>query len=253
MASYLFDSEIAQRYGVDEAIMIWNLSYWIQHNEANGVHFHDGRTWTFNSVDAFTKIFPFWTRAQIRRILGSLEDKGVIITGNYNETAYDRRMWYAFTDSFQQMHLLKSANGCCEKSKSIIVTTDNIDTIANNKQDNKQAAEGGLFPSNEFQPITITRPRKTSEGLCLFENSKFAEYDIFAEQFKEPEFKEIDLVYYYHVVADWSASKGAKKRDWIATARNIMRKDKDAGKLHLLTAGTSLTPDAIEYLKMMSN
>ena len=42
--------------------MIFNLAYWIRHNEANGLHYHDGRTWTFNSVEAFTKLFPFWSR-----------------------------------------------------------------------------------------------------------------------------------------------------------------------------------------------
>ena len=77
--TYQFDTDIAALYGVDESIMIANLQFWIRKNEANGKHFHDGRFWTYNSIDAFTKLFPFWTARQIRRILKSLEEKGVIV------------------------------------------------------------------------------------------------------------------------------------------------------------------------------
>ena len=50
---YSFDIEVAQQYGVNEAIMIKNLQFWIMKNKANGKHFHDGHTWTYNSVAAF--------------------------------------------------------------------------------------------------------------------------------------------------------------------------------------------------------
>lgn len=124
-------------------------------------------------------------------------------------------------------------------------------TIEQNK-----AAESCLFPSadNGFVPFTVTRPRRTSEPTCLFENSRYADYDMFAAEFKEPEYKDIDIAYYYGVCSDWSSSRGAKKRDWIATARNIMRSDKEKGKLHLLGANnTGLDADTIEYLKQMAD
>ena len=241
---------MAEHYGVDNAIMIWNLSYWIQHNEANGMHYHDGRTWTFNSVDAFTKIFPFWSKGQIRRILKSLEESGVIMTGNYNASAYDRKTWYAFTDSFLQMHLSKSTNGKSENDKSIKDSIINQDSTKIINEDNKPA-DGGLFPA-EPDEKKVGRPRKTSEPACLFENSRFADYDAFAVQFKTPEFVDIDIVYYYHAVADWSAQKGKKMKDWIATARNFIRGDIEKGKLHKITTGPVLSPDAIQYLKDMA-
>ena len=253
MKAFVFDDEIAVKYGVDSAIMIWNLSYWIEHNEANGMHFHDGRTWTFNSVEAFTKIFPFWSRGQIRRILKSLEDNGVIMTGNYNQSTYERKMWYAFTDQFLQMHLSKSANGNVEIEKCNNIESLNS-TNKTNINTNIKPADGGLFESEpEFQPVTVTRPRRTTEPLCLFENSKFADYEAFAAEFKAPEFEAVDLVYYYHAVADWSAQKGKKMRDWIATARNFIRGDMERGKLHRTDGGSGLSPDAIKYLQDMSD
>ena len=124
---------------------------------------------------------------------------------------------------------------------------DNTKDIYNDK------ADGGLFPTDSgFVPVTVTRPRRTSEPACLFADSKFADYDAFAAHFTAPEFAGIDIVYYYHAVADWSAQKGKKMKDWIATARNFIRGDMEKGKLHRLTTGNGgLTPEAIEYLESL--
>ena len=256
MKVFVFEAEIAKQYGVDNAIMIWNFQYWIQHNEANGMHYHDGRTWTYNTVEAFTKIFPFWSRGQIRRILKSLEDSGVIITGNYNQSAYDRKTWYAFTDSFLQMHLPISTNGQAENVKSNIVSNKNNLVINKLENEDDKPADGGLFPTEPaFETVTVTRPRRTTEpAACLFENSRFAEYNAFAAEFSSPEFADVDVVYYYHAVADWSAQKGKKMKDWIATARNFIRGDMEKGKLHRKSGtGPGLSPDAIKYLQDMAD
>lgn len=125
---------------------------------------------------------------------------------------------------------------------------DNKDISIDNKEDN---ADGGLFPS---ESVSVKRPRKTSETLCLFENSRYANYEIFAEQFKEPEFADVDIVYYFHAVGDWSSRNGKKQKDWIATARNFMRNDKRDGKLvKVKQDGAALSPDAIEYLQSMTD
>ena len=251
--TYQFDTDIAALYGVDESIMIANLQFWIRKNEANGKHFHDGRFWTYNSIDAFTKLFPFWTARQIRRILKSLEEKGVIVTGNFNTSAYDRTTWYAFGDSFLrkgQKHFTETSNGNDKSGKSVI---NNVTDIKPDNNPN-EAADGGLFPS-EQDSIIVTRPRRTAEpSACLFENSRFADYKDFAEQFNTPEFANVDLVYYYHAVADWSAQKGKKMKDWIATTRNFIRGDMEKGKLHRLSGmGAELSPDALKYLNDMAD
>jgi len=96
---YLFDVEDAEEYGLDEAVMLYNIRYWITLNKANNTNFYDGRTWTYNSITAFKELFPFWTENQIRRILKSLIDRHILITGNYNKRAYDRTLWYSFYDN----------------------------------------------------------------------------------------------------------------------------------------------------------
>ena len=96
--NYYFNVGDAKSYGVDEAIMLQNIKHWISRNVANNTNFHDGRYWTFNSAQAYSIMFPFWSERQIRRILQSLVRQGVILTGNYNKIAYDRTYWYSLSD-----------------------------------------------------------------------------------------------------------------------------------------------------------
>lgn len=111
-----------------------------------------------------------------------------------------------------------------------------------------KAADGGLFPSEQ----EVKRPKRTSEQLCLFANSRYADYNAFSAEFTAPEFAGIDILYYYHAVSDWSAQKGKKMKDWIATARNFIRGDIEKNKLHRIGATGGLSPDALQYLQDMA-
>ena len=112
-----FDVELAKEYGVECAIIIQNLAYWVQKNAANDKSYHDGRYWTYNSIKAFAKLFPYYTEKQISYALEKLKKAGIIMTGNYNKVAYDRTLWYAFTDfgisilQKRNFHLTKLENG----------------------------------------------------------------------------------------------------------------------------------------------
>lgn len=121
-----FDSMHAEQYGLPEAIMIVSFQYWIRLNRANGRHQNDGRTWTYNSNKALAEMFPYLTEKQVRRTIDSLVEKGVLIKGNYNASAYDRTCWYAFSDESifldGQIDLPKKANGVAQKGEPIPVT-----------------------------------------------------------------------------------------------------------------------------------
>lgn len=95
----MFDEAIAIEYGVDEAIFISNLYFWIRKNEANEKHFHDGRTWTYNTFQAWCTLFPFWSERQVKHLVKKMTDRGLILTGNYNKIAFDRTLWYALSDN----------------------------------------------------------------------------------------------------------------------------------------------------------
>ncbi len=126
--TYNFDIEIATRIGVDEAIMLNNFVYWLLKNKANNKNFFDGNYWTFNSVRAYSELFPFWNETQIRRILKSLIDQNVLVVGNYNQNAYDRTNWYSLSNEYIYLiDLSKNSNG----------SDNNITPIPNNKPNRK--------------------------------------------------------------------------------------------------------------------
>lgn len=97
--TYNFDSELAQQYGVNEAIFIHNIFFWLSHNAANNKHFYKGRYWTYNSKMAFVKLFPFWTYEQVKKIIKNLSDCGVLLKDNFNEKSWDKTIWYSLDDS----------------------------------------------------------------------------------------------------------------------------------------------------------
>lgn len=99
-----FNVEIAERYGVYDAIILKNILFWVMKNKENGKHRHDGKYWTYNSVSAFSKLFPYFSEKQIRSILSRLERNGLIVSGNYNTSAYDRTKWYALTDKALELY-----------------------------------------------------------------------------------------------------------------------------------------------------
>jgi hypothetical protein len=88
----------AKRYGITEAILLYNLRFWIAKNRASGKHFHNGRTWTYNSYKAFGELFPYLSESQIKRALASLVKQGAILKDNFNKMPYDRTNWYALAD-----------------------------------------------------------------------------------------------------------------------------------------------------------
>lgn len=96
--NHSFNIGIAVKYGMLEAVLLEHLSFWIAKNKANGVNFQDGYYWTYNSTKALAELFPYVSKNTISRALHHLEKEGLLISGNYNKSAYDRTTWYALTE-----------------------------------------------------------------------------------------------------------------------------------------------------------
>ena len=93
-----FNVEVASKVGVECAIILSNIDFWIEKNAANKKHFHDGNYWTYNSAEAFSKLFPYWKPKKIRYLISKLVSDGFLVVGNYNQKKYDRTNWYAITE-----------------------------------------------------------------------------------------------------------------------------------------------------------
>jgi len=119
-----FNNSIAIAYGVEEAIMIHNLWWWVEKNRHNGQHHYEGKYWTYNTMDAFTGLFKFWTLRQVRRIIESCAKQGAIEIGNFNKSGYNRTNWYTVSREIEgfyvseNLHLSNTANAFAQNGKS---------------------------------------------------------------------------------------------------------------------------------------
>lgn len=150
-----FDADIAVKYGMLEAVLLYNIHYWIEKNKANGKNFYDGTYWTYNSTKAFSSLFPYASERQIKAALKHLRDENILMVGNYNESTYDRTLWYALTEKGlsivqnRTMHSTESYNAEDKKEQSNeqecpLESTEednrkdeNVRPIPNNKPNNK--------------------------------------------------------------------------------------------------------------------
>lgn len=92
-----FDIDIAKEFGVNTAIFLDNIAYWTLKNIANKTHYYDNLYWTYNTIQAFTQLFPYWSIRQLRVIIDYCVDKNLLIEGNFNQHKYDKTKWYALT------------------------------------------------------------------------------------------------------------------------------------------------------------
>ena len=95
---HFFDVEVAQKYGMECAVVFQNIAFWVDHNKQNGVHYHDDAYWTYNSSKAFEALFPYMSYQKIGRALLKLEESGLIKSGNYNTSHFDKTKWYTLTE-----------------------------------------------------------------------------------------------------------------------------------------------------------
>jgi hypothetical protein len=177
-----FDIDVAKEYGVVEAVLIYNFQYWIMKNIANSKHLHDGRHWTYNSQQALLQLFPYLSRQSLRTALQHLKDKGVIITGNYNDTAYDRTVWFAFADeekwlfSNQPKHWLESTNGMAESDQPIPYNNTNNNNPQLSKDNIPQGGESVMVEEVSDDELVFETFRKAYKGTKRGLNTEFTNF-----------------------------------------------------------------------------
>lgn len=210
MALHMFDPQVAKEYGVNAAIIFQNLAYWIEHNRANETNFHDGRYWTYNSVKAFAKLFPYLTDKQIRGALKKLEDGGMILFGNYNRSAYDRTRWYALA----------------EKGLSIY-TKGQMDSP---DMENENAHEGEPIPDINTNVTTSNKPdisapkKEPRRKYGEYSNVILSDTDLAKLKAEFPN----DWEERIERLSAYMASTGKTYKNHLATIRNWARRDSES-------------------------
>lgn len=157
---HYFNTEIAKEVGVNAAVILENIAHWVLRNKANDKNFYDGHYWTYNSNAAMAELFPYMNARQVRTALDSLRKNGMVLTGNYNKSSYDRTLWYTVSDDCAErffpdiIHLTKKSNGNDGKVQPI------PDINTDNKPDNI-SQQTDLYASDAPIPAESVRNEKT--------------------------------------------------------------------------------------------
>lgn len=132
--NHSFNVDLAKGIGIEEAIIIEQLYWWIHKNkcEEDETMTKEGRVWCRSSAKGFSKYIPYMSAQKIRRVLRTLEVLDVIKVGNFNKVATNQTLWYTFTDEFKKVleglgyDFSKMKNGMFKNEQSINNINDNI-------------------------------------------------------------------------------------------------------------------------------
>lgn len=206
-----FLKEDAMKYGVEIAILLYNLKFWIKKNKANGKNFVEGHYWTYNSYSSFVKLFPFWNIQKIGRLLREMEEKGIIKSANFNKIKSDRSKWYCIIDESFMDDIEDESSSASDYSEM------------NNDSSN---LNNGLF-KNEQSIITYNKPN--------IKTPYKKENNIKEKRFVKPTIEEIrtycieiganinpEQFYDYYESKGWMIGKN-KMKDWKAAVRTWKR------------------------------
>lgn len=132
-----FNIYVANIVGINAAIIFKNISHWCEKNKANKENLIEGEYWTYNSIKAFTELFPYMSAKQITSALNKLKETGFIDIGEFNKNPYDRTKWYC---DLTLKNGLNEFLSTCTKSKMEITERSNVDLDKRYKciTDNKQ-------------------------------------------------------------------------------------------------------------------
>ena len=206
-----FNTKIAKQYGLEESILLENIYFWVKKNKCNNQNYHNGKYWTYNSIKAFSALFPYMSESKIYRALKNLEENGLIEISDFNENRYKRPSWYTLTEKALKLYNDKDLfqNETSTFQNEISTFQNEISSITDNKQQ--------IENTDNKQQIKETAKRFTIPTLEEIQNyCNERQNKINPEYFLD-----------YYTARDWKFNNGGKMKDWKATIRNWERLEKN--------------------------
>lgn len=168
---------------LNEAIVLNQLNYWLEINKKADKNFIDDRYWVYNSYsDWKAKDFPYWSEKTIQRTFTRLENKGVVVSANYNKLGIDKTKWYTIN--------VKQLQELVDKFNSDKNRMTNQQDNMTDRQDKMTCREGqNDRPLPEITTENIDRDYITENKYALSESKDSSRGDIYAFSVEKGESK----------------------------------------------------------------
>jgi hypothetical protein len=158
---------LATEIGLNQAVFLQQIHYWLKFNAKAKRNFKDGRHWTYNSYKDWQEQFPFFSTMTLRRIVADLKKRNLLITGHFNKKGYDRTTWYSI--NYEALAAIEEViNSKCSNRTNASVQSEQMEVFNLNK------------------PIPEIYPENISEILDLPSQEQTKRYfEIVKKAFKE--------------------------------------------------------------------
>jgi hypothetical protein len=112
-------------------------------------------------MNAFAKLFPYFSLGQIRHLIDKLKKEGVLLTANFNKTGYDRTQWYSVCDECMALYLGEPYRSAAASHEEHSETADDLDD---------EISTSSMCPGGQVDVQDVTHafaPKGTS--MCNFQ------------------------------------------------------------------------------------
>lgn len=165
---HTFNSEVALKTSVDEAIIFSYLSFWINENKKKDVNYHDGCYWTFKPASVMAKNFLYYSESKISRLLRSLENKGLIKSNNFNKSKYNKTKWYALTSEGEKLNNTSKKHDTKENKRRFKSENSELKNEAMNESFTTFEHSNLKDPScNSIESETLIQSLETDSSIIL--------------------------------------------------------------------------------------
>lgn len=86
---------LACAVGLNEALFIQQLHYWMRFNLKAGRGMYQGRVWVYNTLEQWHEQFPFWSRSTLQRTIKRCVDAGLADKEMLASDSRDRTLSYS--------------------------------------------------------------------------------------------------------------------------------------------------------------
>lgn len=134
------NTQLAVEIGLNEAIVLRQVYYWVEHYEAENKNFIEGKYWVYNSMKQWrSDNFPFMSEKTIERAFSSLRKKNLILVGDYSQDRMKRPNWYTINDK--------------EFDKLIKKITGEDDNSGEQKEESKETGKDNSDDTNSLSAL----------------------------------------------------------------------------------------------------
>ncbi len=195
---------LAVAIGFNEAVFLQQLKFILQYKAVE----KDDYRWHFKTYKEWEEVFPFWSNAKIRRIIGNLENMGVLIsTDKYNRMKADNTKWYRIDENqlskMMDDHLLKMSNQDLLKMSKGIAQNEQTNTVlrTDSKKDNKKDSFSSEKPQEKPSSEKVSgKGKKVNEVISEIEEEEIETFDDLLTEFSEKKVSKLQLGIFWRKV-----------------------------------------------------